>query len=167
MRCSLLFFAKVVIILFINQAQGQSTYRKIAGDTIVVTNNEFGINVFLLDGKKLNIPVMKWFMSDYPAADTNIRWASLGNTLSKTGYGVSGLFIFSGFLVDKRNKPARKDLFTLGGIIGGSGVVLQIVSEFFKMGAVKAYNEEILLFYMKDKPVTGRPGHQPGLTWWF
>ena len=167
MRCSWLFFAKVVIILFITQGHAQSTYRKIAGDTIVVTQNEFGINVFLLDGKKLNIPVMKWFMSEYPVADSNIRWASLGNTLSKTSYGISGLFIFSGFLVDKRNKPARKDLFTLGGVIGGSGVVIQIVSEFFKIGAVQAYNDEILLFYLNDNPVTWKMGAHSGFVWRF
>ncbi len=165
MKTSLtIILAKFAIILFTNHLNAQTTYQKIAGDSIVITHNEFGINVYLLNGKKLNMPVMKWFMSDYSSAYNYIKVASLSNTISKTGLGVGGLFIFSGFLVDKRNKPARKDLFTLGAIVGSSSLVLQIITELFKVSAVKSYNEEILLFYMKQNPVTLKMETGPGLT---
>lgn len=151
-----LLYAIIAIFLLIHTLftiKAQPTYQKIAGDTIVITHNDFGVNVYLLDGKKLNLPVMKWFMSDYPAAYSNIKLASATQSVSNFGYGMGGVLLFSGFLIDKKNRPARKEFFTLGALFTGGGLIVQIVAELFKFSAVEAYNGEIKLLYQKKNQV--------------
>jgi len=130
--------------------KGQPTYLALASDTIIVKKSDFGTNIYLLNGKRLNLPVMKWFMSDYPNANEEIRVANLSNKLSVVGYGFGGLLVFSGIMVYERNELAGKDLLTAGGIAIGGGLFSQLFTEVFKKRAVQEYNGAIHRVYQEN-----------------
>lgn len=127
---------------------GQHTYQNIIRDTII-TRSEFLGNIYLLDGKELNLPVMEWLMSDFPPAYDEIRLAVLGDQLSIMGYGVGTLFALSGLFVYRQNRGLGEDLIQIGGIGIGSGLIFQFISGKFKKSAVGIYNEEVKAYYQQ------------------
>ena len=128
---------------------GQTTYNKIARDTIVTKNGFLGKD-YLLNGKKLTLPVMQWFMSDYPTADDAIQVASRTDQLSVAGFSIGGVFALGGSLVYAQNKDLGQDMFTLAGIGLGAGFLLQLFSNAYTSKAVKGYNHEIKTLYKND-----------------
>lgn len=128
---------------------GQTTYNKIARDTIV-TQKVFLGKTYLLNGKKLTLPVMQWFMSDYPTANDAIRVAVKSDQLSIVGFTVGSLFALGGTLVYNQNDELGEDLFLLSGVGLGSGMLLQLFSGAYQSKAVKGYNYEIKSLYRDD-----------------
>lgn len=143
----------LVVLLFVISSsigiKGQTTYNKIARDTIVTKNGFLG-KVYLLNGKKLTLPVMEWFMSDYPTADDAIQAASRTDQFSVAGFSIGGLFALGGTLVYAQNKDLGKDMFTVSSIGLGTGFLLQLFSNGYKSKAVKGYNQEIKTLYKND-----------------
>lgn len=122
--------------------QGQSTFRSLASDTIV-RHQEFLGPGYYLDGKRLNLAVMDWFMSDYPQAREQIRLAVVSDQLSVATYAVGGLFVLSGVLVRGDDVNLSNDMLKLGILSGGAGVAFQILEVTFKKNAVQKYNEGV------------------------
>jgi len=142
-----------IVVLFscwLAVAGAQNTYKEIAQDTIVTLPGFLG-NTYLLDGKKLNLQVMQWFMSDHPNAYSNIRAATLSDQLSVAGYTVGGVFLLSGFLVKDEDAALSRDLLLWGGIGIGSGLILQVVSLSYQKSAIRIYNDDIRRYYRKKE----------------
>lgn len=121
------------------QGTAQSTFQSLAGDTIVLHREFMGTGYFL-DGKRLNLAVMDWFMADYPDAREQIRLAVVSDQLSTTGYAVGGIFVISGFLVRNDDLNLSNDLFKLSALSGGAALVFQLIEGTFKKNAVRKYN---------------------------
>jgi hypothetical protein len=98
---------------------------------------------YLLDGKPLTLPVMAFFMKDFPVPDNKIKLAQLTDQLCIAGYSVGSLFTIGGLLVSRQNKDLGEDLIQLGLVGIGSGLVFQIISGSFKLSAVRSYNEAV------------------------
>ncbi len=128
---------------------GQATYQEIARDTIVQVPGFLG-RTYLLDGKRLNLPVMEWFMSDYSEARERVRVAVLTDQLSIVSYTIGGLMGFAGILVRADNRGLSDDLFTISGIGLGGGITLQIISGSFQRKAVRSYNNQIQTLYQQQ-----------------
>ncbi len=139
----------ICLVLLCTTVSGQSTYNKIVRDTII-TIPGFLHNTYLLDGKKMTLPVMDWFMMDYPTAHDEINLALLTNQASIVGYTIGGLFGLSGLLIYQRDKALGGDLLQLGGIGIGAGITFQVFSGIFKRRAVRTYNQEIIHLYKKQ-----------------
>ena len=122
----------------------QPRYHDLAKDTII-TLRQFPRNQYLLDGKKLNLPVMQWFMTDYPAANDQMRSAVLANQLSITGYSVGSLFFLTGLFIWEDNRSLSDELLRLGGIGFGSGILFQVISQGYEKKAVRLYNRDVRL----------------------
>ncbi len=128
---------------------GQQTYDKFAKDTIVTVSG-FPNKIYLLGGKKLSLPVMEWFMDDYPAAHDQIRVAIFGDQLSLASYTIGGVFCLSGLLIHPQNPGLGNDLLKIGGIGLGGGVISQIWSARIQRKAVNIYNKEIRQYYARQ-----------------
>ena len=135
--------------LYSTVANCQTTYNKIARDTIV-TKPVFLGKAYLLNGKKLTLPVMEWFMSDYPSANDAIQVASTTDQLGVVAYSIGGLFALGGGLVYQQNEELGGDLLTLSGIGLGTGFLLQLVSGGYSKKAVRNYNYEIKTLYNQE-----------------
>lgn len=139
----------ICLVLLCDTASGQSTYNKIVRDTIITIPGILH-NTYLLDGKKMTLPVMDWFMMDYPAAHDEINLALLSNQASIAGYTIGGLFGLSGLLIYQRDKALGGDLLQLGGIGIGTGITFQVFSGIFKRRAVRTYNRAVINLYKKQ-----------------
>jgi hypothetical protein len=120
----------------------QTPYRSLPQDTIVVRPG-FLNNIYLLDGKRLNLQVMQWFMTDHPAPYSNIRAAAVADQLAVAGYAVGGLIFLSGYLIRQQDPSTGKNLMRTGGLGLGAGLILTIASNGFQHKAVLLYNEDI------------------------
>lgn len=141
--------ALVVLMLFSKEVTGQSTYQSIVRDTIVMLKS-FPRNTYLLDGKKLNLSVMEWFMTDFPDAHDQINLAILTEQTGVACYSIGALFGLTGLLVYSQDPHLGNDLLELGSIGLGTGVVFQIFSGAFKKKAVRFYNKDVQQFYQKQ-----------------
>lgn len=117
-------------------------------DTILVIKTDIG-PTYYFQGRKINLPIMEWFMQDYPKARSEISTAVIADQLSVASYSVGSLFAVTSLLVYEPNKLLGKDLLTLGGITLGAGIIFQIVSGNFKRKAVHHYNKEVKMRRMK------------------
>lgn len=134
--------ALVLALQLITAIQAQSTYNTIARDTIVSVPS-FPGRIYLLDGKKLNLSVMDFFMRDYPVAQDQIRLAMFTDQITIIGYSVGGLFGLTGLLVHRQDQSLGNNLLKMGGISVGAGMVFHIFTGAFKRSAVRHYNAEI------------------------
>lgn len=112
------------------------------GDTIFI-KKIFLNRSYFLDGKPLNLPVMEWFMKDYPKAHDEIQLAILSDQFSIAGYGAGSLFLLSGLLVYRQNPRVGVDLMQVGSVCVAGGVVFQVISGKFKKNAVELYNTAV------------------------
>lgn len=115
-------------------------------DTILTRASFLG-NSYYLKGKRMDLSVMRWFMSDYQEPYDQIQVAVLTDQLSIAGYGLGGVFAFSGLFIFEENRPLANRLLKIGGISIGAGLILQIFSEAYQKKAVRLYNREIVKAY--------------------
>jgi hypothetical protein len=141
--------ALTVLLLCCKAASGQNTYQNIVRDTIV-TLRAFPVNTYLLDGKKLNLSVMDWFMTDYPAAHDQINLSMLTEQVSVASYSIGALFGLTGLLVHQQDPHLGNDLLQIGSIGIGSGIVFHFFSGGFKKRAVRYYNEDVRKLYKTE-----------------
>ncbi len=134
MLCTFLFLCNVL--------SAQIIHKDRARDTIIYQSN-FLNRTYLLDGKPLTLPVMAFFMKDFPVPDNKIKMAQLTDQLCIAGYSVGSLFTIGGLMVNRQNKDLGGDLLQLGLVSIGSGLIFQIISGSFKISAVKHYNEAV------------------------
>ncbi len=137
----------IFFLAFCNQiVHSQPTLSIIVKDTIV-TKTAFMSTTYLLNGKKLNLPVMQWFMSDYPEANDQIRIAALSNQVSLAGFSVAGIFGLSGLFIYQQNERIGGDMLKIG--IGGlgTGIVFQLLSSAYKKNAARQYNHAVKQHY--------------------
>lgn len=114
----------------------------IASDTIITKTDIFG-STYLLNGKQLTLPVMEWFMQDYPASYDAIQPAKISDQLSVAVYSGGSVFLLGGLLVDNRDRKLRNNLLLMGGITISGGILLQYVSTRFQKRAIRLYNMEV------------------------
>ena len=126
---------------------------KMASDTII-TKKEFLANIYLLDGKKINLPVMEWFMQDYPSSYDAIQPALISDQLSVATYSVGTIFILGGLIVNNRDRDLSNNLIVLGGVAAGSGLLLQYVSGRFQKRAIRLYNIEVKKSYSQANSIS-------------
>ena len=148
----------VMLLVIRPPVKGQKTHFQLAQDTIVTQKN-FPGNYYLMNGRKLTLPVMQWLMTDYPEANTEIRLAVAADNLSIGGYVFGGVFIFGGFLVSQEDQNLGKTMYTLGGIGIGTGILLHIISANFQRKAVHAYNKGV-----KDRHYRASPNVNLGIS---
>lgn len=145
----------------------QSTLGKISRDTIVKRYELLG-NAYYLDGKRLNLAVMEWFMSDYPEAYSPIRGAVISDQLSVATYATGGIFVLTGVLIREDDLNLSNDLLKLGILSGAAGVVFQIIEIAFKKNAVNKYNECIREHYARESGIrVGVDGSSVKIGWRF
>ncbi|MFM9950928.1 MAG: hypothetical protein ACKV1O_23540 [Saprospiraceae bacterium] len=136
-------FPLLFVIALCNQIlHSQPTLSSLARDTIVA-KSEFLSTTYLLNGKKLTLPVMQWFMSDYPEANDQIRISALSSQVSLTGLSVGGLFGLSGLFLYQQNERIGGDMLKIGA--GGItlGVAFQLLASVYKKRAAKSYNRAV------------------------
>lgn len=136
-----LFFLSLPLQLF-----AQRTYDKLARDTIIKSSDFLGSSYYL-DGKKISLPVMEWFMSDYPLANDAIRVAVVSDQLSVIGYTLGGIFLVSGVFTVQQGQPDGQELIIIGGILSAGGLLFQSITNAYKRKAVGVYNREIKALY--------------------
>lgn len=136
-------------MLLLWQVEGQTTYQQIARDTIVQIPGFLG-KTYILDGKKLNLSVMEWFMSDYPEAHDRVRVAVVTDQLSIVSYTIGGLLCFAGVLAHGDNPSLGNDFFKAGGVGIAGGITLQIIAGSFQRKAVESYNSQVQELYKKQ-----------------
>jgi hypothetical protein len=122
-------------------------------DTIIARDAFLGKSYYM-HGKQMDLSVMRWFMSDYVEPYDQIRLAVMTDQLSIAGYGLGGLFAFSGLFIYEDNRPLARELLKIGGISIGGGLILQIFSEAYQKKAVRLYNREILHQFESAKALT-------------
>ena len=132
---------------------------EIAKDTIITKSELFG-SIYLLDGKKLTLPVMEWFMRDYPSSFDAIQGAVVADQLSVATYSVGSIFLLGGLLINRQDQRLSNDLYVLGGISIGGGILLQGISGRFQKKAVAVYNAEVKKDYEKSQKVRAQFGLQ-------
>jgi hypothetical protein len=142
-------FAVLLLLVGVQLVTGQSTYQGIARDTIV-TLRKFPTRTYLLDGKKLNLAVMDWFMTDYPAANDQIKLSILTEQASAASYSIGILFGLTGLLVNRQDPHLGGELLQIGGVGIGSGIVFHLFSASFKRKAVRYYNEDVQRLYKSE-----------------
>lgn len=141
MLCTFLLLCNVLSAQIINKDR--------ARDTIIYQSN-FLNRTYLLDGKPLTLPVMAFFMKDFPVPDNKIKMAQLTDQLCIAGYSIGSLFAIGGLMVTRQNKDLGGDLLQLGLVSIGSGLIFQIISGSFKISAVKHYNNAVKKIQVKD-----------------
>jgi hypothetical protein len=140
------------ILLLRSSAVGQSTYHSLAQDTII-TKQGFLTNTYLLDGKRLSLEVMEFFMAGNPSAYNQIKVANLTDQLSLAGYSIGSILLLTGILINEDNPRLSRDLYFYGGIGLGSGIIFQIISHTYQKEAVYLYNEGIKSAYHRKSSV--------------
>ena len=140
-------YVKIFPFLFViglcNQIlHSQPTLSSLARDTIVA-KSEFLSTTYLLNGKKLTLPVMQWFMSDYPEANDQIRISALSSQVSLTGLSVGGLFGLSGLFLYQQNERIGGDMLKIGAGGIALGVGFQLLASVYKKRAAKSYNRAV------------------------
>ena len=135
-----------LFLFFWTANQAQRTYNSISRDTIVTIPGPFG-NYYLLDGKKLNLAVMQWFMTGHPDAYSQIKAANITDQLSLAGYTAGGVLLLSGVLIFGNDPNTSRDFYLYGGIAFSSGILLQIISNSHKKKAVMLYNEDVKRYW--------------------
>ncbi len=138
------------LICCLSQLSAQSTYRQIAGDTIIARHS-FLNSSYLLNGKKLNPSVMQWFMSDYEEAYEHIRISNISEQVSVGSYTIGSIFIVAGFLSSSKNPRISSELKLWGALGIGGGIVFQVVSGRYRRRAVDYYNDRIQAIYYKEQ----------------
>ena len=141
-----------VFVIGVIPCLAQSTLGHISRDTIVKRQELLG-NAFYLDGKRLNLAVMEWFMSDYPEAYSPIRGAVISDQLSVATYATGGLFVLTGVLIREDDLNLSNDMLKLGILAGAAGVVFQVIEIAFKKNAVNKYNECIRKHHARDSGI--------------
>lgn len=132
--------------VFLFSLRSQTPYHELAKDTIV-TRPVFMGNTYLLDGKKLNIQVMQWFMTDHPLAHDQIRGAVLTDQLAAVSFTIGGIIFLGGVLIRQDDQGVGEDLMLMGGAGIGAGLLFSIVSGGHQHRAVQLYNEDIKRYY--------------------
>lgn len=149
-------YLKIIALLLLyliasEGAKGQKIHSELGRDTIVTSKN-FPGSYYVMDGRKLTLPVMQWLMHDYSEAQTEIRLAVMSENLSIGAYAIGGLFIIGGFLISEEDKNLSRAIYTWGGIGIGTGILLHVISTTFQKKAVKAYNSEVKAKYFENTP---------------
>lgn len=114
----------------------------IATDTIYY-RHELLNRDYSLKGKPLTLPVMAFFMKDYPAAYNELRVAQLSDQLCIAGYSMGSLFTIGGMMFARQDKQLSEGLIKMGLTGIGAGLVFQLISGKYKMRAVRIYNEQV------------------------
>lgn len=140
---------------------GQPTYNSLAQDTII-TKRGLLSNIYLLDGKRLTLEVMEFFMADHPSAHSQIKVAQTTEQLSIVGYGLGSIFLLGGALLHDDNPGLSRDLFFYGGVGMGSGLIFQIISNNYQKNAVFLYNQGIKSQYRNKSSAALYMGTQHG-----
>ncbi|MCB0560284.1 MAG: hypothetical protein H6573_33140 [Lewinellaceae bacterium] len=141
-----LLFTSILCFSLLAGALSQSPYHEMAKDTIITRPLFFG-NAYLLDGKRLNIQVMQWFMTDHPLAHDQIRVSVVSGQMAGVGYTVGGMIFLGGLLVGQDDRAAGEDLMLMGGVGIGAGLLLSIISGGHQRRAVQLYNEDIKRYF--------------------
>lgn len=137
-----------VLLFFCGTLSAQITSNDLLRDTIYYRSS-FLNRTYLLNGKPLTLPVMAFFMKDYPEANRKISLAQLTDQLCIAGYSVGSLFTIGGLLVNRQNRDLGADLIELGLVGVGTGLIFQIISGGFKVSAVRHYNTAVKDQYRK------------------
>jgi len=153
----------LALAIFHQNLQSQPTLSTLTRDTIVA-KREFMSVTYLLNGKKLNLTVMQWFMSDYPTASSEIKIATLSTQTSVVGFGVGGLFGLSGLFLSPQNKDLSGDMMKIGITGIGVGIVFQLLAGNYKKRATKSYNRAIQNLYKSQGTAHFKFGTQPNGT---
>lgn len=140
MRTGLLTAALLLCCCF--SVRSQTFFHELSQDTIVRLPG-FPGPTYLLGGKKLNLPVMSWFMSEVQPARDNILGATVSHQLASLGYTFGAVFTTSGLLIRNSNRGASGDLLVVAAIGLGTGLLFQAVENGFKRRAVRQYNQYI------------------------
>ena len=125
---------------------------KMAADTII-SKSEFIGTTYLMNGKKLTLPVMEWFMQDYPSSFDAIQPAIVSDQLSVATYSVGSIFLIGGLFINDRDKRLSNNLIGLGGLTIGSGLLLQYISGRYQKRAIRLYNLEVKKKYSQPSRV--------------
>ena len=141
-RRSIIFLLFVLGVICLPRTFGQRfpQYLPSDGDSILTLKHGVGATYYM-KGRKMNLPIMEWFMQDHPAAKKEISGAIVADQLSVVGYTVGSIFTITGLLVYEPNKHLGQDLMMMGGISLGVGILFQVVSGKYKKRAVERYNE--------------------------
>jgi hypothetical protein len=129
-------------LLHTQLGNAQTPYHELAKDTIITQRMLLG-NVYLLDGKKMNLEVMEWFMLDHPAAHDNIQVALISDQVAAVSYTMGTLSLLTGYLISQESQAAGRDLIFLGGGGIGIGLLCSILSGAYRKRAVSLYNWDI------------------------
>ena len=139
MKIALTFF---LLLGLMATLRAQPLYHELAQDTIV-TRAGFPSPTYLLGGKRLNLPVMQWFLIDVSGAAENIMFARVANQFSTAGYTYGVAFGMSGLLLRGTNRAVAND-FLKGSVLGlGTGIAFHLVTNSLKRAAVRRYNAEV------------------------
>ncbi len=143
-RRSIIFLLFVLGVVCLPRTFGQQFPQHLSngGDSILTLRHGVGATYYM-KGRKMNLPIMEWFMQDHPAAKKEISGAIVADQFSVVGYTVGSIFTITGLLVYEPNKHLGQDLMMMGGISLGAGILFQIVSGKYKKRAVERYNESI------------------------
>lgn len=100
-------------------------------------------------------------MLDFPQANDKIQFAHICNKLSNTSYVVGSIFLLGGTLAYENNRPASNEFFTLSGVSLGTGLILQMITNFFKKESVNSYNQDIISIYKTNSSAQRLPSITP------
>lgn len=128
-------------------------------DTILYRSN-FLNRTYLLDGKPLTLPVMAFFMRDFPTANRDVKMAQLADQLCITGYSLGSLFTIGGLLVSQQNRALGGDFIEMGLVGISAGLIFQVISGSFKLSAVRHYNSDIKRLYRQSSTFYLKTGAQ-------
>lgn len=121
---------------------GQRPLGTLLRDTIVQVP-EFLSTGYYLDGKRLNLPVMDWFMRDFEDAHIPLQGAIISDQLSVATYAAGGILLLTGALIREDNLNVSNDLISVGVLSSGAGLVFHLIELGFKRTAVERYNTNI------------------------
>lgn len=154
-------FPALFVLALCNQIlHSQPTLSSLARDTIVA-KSDFMSTTYLLNGKKLTLPVMQWFMSDYAQANDNIKVSALSTQASLAGFSIGGLFGLSGLFIYQQNERIGGDMLKIGAVGIGAGVAFQFLASAYKKRAVKSYNRAVIKSFHAQSDVHFKVELQP------
>jgi hypothetical protein len=137
-----LLVTSLLLLILFNSSNAQIPTINLPSDTIRIESAFLG-NSYSLEGKKMNLHVLKWFMLDSPMAHQKIQSAAFSDQLSVLGYTVGGLLFFSGFFLYEENRPLARELLEFGAYGIGGGLLFQFITGKIEKKAVMIYNQEI------------------------